>query len=280
MKKQDITYQEKLNELRLDISHPNSKGFVFVFLEGESDIRLFRKLFDLNNCKVETIPGGNPKLEECVSELLKAYPLVIGIRDADFIHLRVKPYTKQNMFLTDLHDMEMILVSEDDVFSAFMFEYSNFSKDEHTEIRNNIISTIEQISLLKYLNYKENLGFEIKSGFQDLISFEKFEIDFNNFFSRILSKSQNALEKDISIILQKLNSIKDIKPEPFQVCNGHDFMKGLSKFIKEKGDGRTLSDDDISSSFRMTFTIDHFKKTQLFCITNKWAGDNKCSIYT
>ena len=53
MKKQDITYQDKFNELRLDMSHPNSKGQAFVLVEGDSDIRLFRKLFDTNHCKVE-----------------------------------------------------------------------------------------------------------------------------------------------------------------------------------------------------------------------------------
>ena len=79
MRKQDITYQDKLNELRLDISHPNNKGIAFVLLEGESDIRLFRKLFDLDNCKVEAIPGGKFKLEACVDELANIYPLIIGI---------------------------------------------------------------------------------------------------------------------------------------------------------------------------------------------------------
>ena len=44
MNKADITYQDKLNELRLDISHPNSSGINFVFVEGDTDIRLFRKL--------------------------------------------------------------------------------------------------------------------------------------------------------------------------------------------------------------------------------------------
>jgi hypothetical protein len=37
MQKSDISYQEKLNELRLDISHPNSSGISFILLEGETD---------------------------------------------------------------------------------------------------------------------------------------------------------------------------------------------------------------------------------------------------
>ena len=41
MKKQDITYEYKLTELRLAISHPNNKRMVFVLLEGKTDIKLF-----------------------------------------------------------------------------------------------------------------------------------------------------------------------------------------------------------------------------------------------
>lgn len=66
MTKRDITYQDKLNELRMDIKHPNNDGVVFVLVEGETDIRLYRKLFDENTTKVECVPGGNPTVEKAV----------------------------------------------------------------------------------------------------------------------------------------------------------------------------------------------------------------------
>ena len=83
----NVTYQDKLNELRLDIIHPKSKGKVFVCVEGESDVRLFRKFFNLDHCKVECIPGGKFKLEECVIELVKVYQLIIG-------KLKIKLFSK------------------------------------------------------------------------------------------------------------------------------------------------------------------------------------------
>lgn len=280
MKKQDITFQDKLNELRLDIAHPNNKGIAFVLLEGDSDIRLFRKLFNLDKCKVETIPGGKFKLEDCVGELVNVYPLIIGIRDADFIHLGNQPYSKANLFLTDLHDMEMMLISEDEVFSALIFEYTPLMKDKHSEVRNNIMISIEQIGLLKWLNEKENLEFKFDAGFQDMISFVNLEIDFAQYFSRVLSKSLNAKLTDISTVQQKLKTLKEINPDSFQLCNGHDFMKALSQFIREAGKGRTLGDEKISSSFRMIYTLAHFKKTKLFNQTKSWADSNCCILYS
>jgi len=280
MNRQDITYQDKLNELRLDISHPNNNGIAFVLLEGKSDVRLFRKLFNLKKCKIENIPGGCPKLEECVGFLVNINPLIIGIRDADFIHLRNEPYSKHNMFLTDYHDMEMMLISENEVFNALLFEYSSLSQDEHAEARNSILTTIEQISLLKWLNEKEHLGYQINVGFQDLISLSDYHLDFERYFSRVLAKSPNAILIDISIVMQKLQSLKETNPDSFQLCNGHDFIEALAKYVRDKGDGRAINDKNISSSLRMAYTFEHYKMTKLFATTKSWSDNNTCLIYT
>lgn len=279
MRKQDITYQDKLDELILDISHPNSKGIVFVLLEGKSDIRLFRKLFNLSNCKVETIPGGKYKLEECVGKLVKNFPLIIGIRDADFIHLGVKPYEKENVFLTDFHDMEMMLVSEDEVFSALTFEFTDLPKDKHSDMRNNIIVSIEQISYLKWLNEEENLEYKFEAGFQDLLSFVNFKIDFKQYFSRVLSKSPNAKITDKTIIINKMKVLEDSNPNPLHLCNGHDFMKAFSQYIKQDESVKNVNDEHVASSCRMTYNFNHYSRTRLHHNTKMWADNNKCVIY-
>ncbi|NJD78626.1 MAG: DUF4435 domain-containing protein [Candidatus Methanoperedens sp.] len=279
MRKQDITYEYKLTELLLDISHPNNKGIVFVLLEGESDIRLFRKLFNLSKCKVEAIPGGKLKLEECVGKLVNIYPLIIGIRDADFIHLGAKLYEKTNVFLTDFHDMEMILISEDEVFSSIVFEFTDLPKDKHSEIRNNIMLSIEQIGYLKWLNEKENLEYKFEAGFQDLISFVNLKIDFDQYFVRVLSNSPNAKITDKTIILDKMKVLKATNPNPLQLCNGHDFMKAFSKYIKQDGSVKNVNDEHIASSCRMTFTFNHYCRTGLYLNTKMWADNTKCVVY-
>ena len=216
MRKQDITYQDKLIELRLDISHPNSKGKAFVLLEGKSDLVFYRKFFSSSNCKLETIPGSKLKVEQCIGELAKDSPIIIGIIDADFIHLGAKSYDKVNVFLTDFHDMEMMLISEDEIFSALMFEYTDLSKDKYSETRNNIMFSIEQISYLKWLNEEEDLDYNFKFGFHEFISFENFKINFSQYFARVLNKSPNAKIKDEKIILEKMKALKDTDPHPLQ----------------------------------------------------------------
>ena len=281
MTRQDITYPEKLNALRLDMSHPNSKGQAFVLVEGDSDIRLFRKLFDTNHCKVECIPGGNPKVEACVETLRTFSALVIGIRDADFIHLNATPYSKSNMFLTDFHDIEMTLIAEDAVFSPILFELTNKQKQEHAAIRTAIFSIIEDVSLLKWLNDREDLRINFgKIGFQDLISLANANIDFPQYFSRLLGKSENIRINDIAIVQEKINALKTQQPNPFQLSNGHDFMHALSKFLGETQQPKRMGDDNIASAFRISFTEALFKKTALYQHTKLWADSNNCVLYT
>ena len=279
MRKQDITYQDKLIELRLDISHPNSKGKAFVLLEGKSDLVFYRKFFSSSNCKLETIPGSKLKVEQCIGELAKDSPIIIGIIDADFIHLGAKSYDKVNVFLTDFHDMEMMLISEDEIFSALMFEYTDLSKDKYSETRNNIMFSIEQISYLKWLNEEEDLDYNFKFGFHEFISFENFKINFSQYFARVLNKSPNAKIKDEKIILEKMKALKDTDPHPLQLCNGHDFMKAISYYLNQVFNVKGVNHENVASSCRMTFSFNHYSSTELYNNTKMWADKNKCVIY-
>jgi hypothetical protein len=279
MTKRDITYQDKLNELRLDIRHPNSKGRAIVLVEGETDIKLFRKFFNLDNCKVENVPGGKLKLEDCVGELLQIHTQTIGIRDADFVHLGTEIYSKPNMFLTDLHDMEMTLIAEDEVFSALLFEFSDIPQEKHDTIRINVLKAFEEISLLKWLNEKEDLRIAFaKTSFMDLMSFRDFKMDFKAYFKRLLSQSEDAKITDIDTIIAKMNGLKALNPDVFQLSNGHDFMKAFAQFLRDNRNV-SLKDDTIASIFRVRFDKVFWTKTILYQDTQQWAEENNCSIY-
>ena len=279
MKKQDITYQDKYDELVMDISHPNNKDRIFILVEGESDVRLFRKLFDSKNCKVESIPGGNVKLEECTDNLSQKYSLVFGVRDSDFIQLGTDTYSKNNMFLTDFHDIEMTLISTDDIFSSIASEYTNIPPEQHSNIRSDIIRSIDYISYLKWLNENKNLEIKFEAGFQDLIAFADLNVNFQEYWKRLLVKSPNAKITEFSIVLTEIDKLKTPSPNPFHLCNGHDFMKALSAFLNSRGNSKGISEAMLSSAFRIAFTKELWEKTLLYSNTKKWADSNNCLIY-
>lgn len=279
MNKSSITYQEKINELRLDISHPNSRGINFVFVEGDTDIRVYRKLFDLEKCKVENIPGGNPKLEECVRTLTANYPLIIGIRDADFLRLNDIPYNERNMFLTDCHDIEKTMLCHEPLINALFFEYSNHLKENHIEIINNIKTSILKLSLLKWLNHLENLELDFSPGFHDLISFDDFSIDITQYINRVLAKSPNAVIKSADEILIKLDNLSLLNPDLLQLTNGHDLLNAMAKYFREKQGRSGISGKDLQSSIRMLFDEKAFQSTNLYNSLIEWQKANATSLF-
>ena len=115
----------KTNEIRMLLGHPSYTNRVIVLLEGEADIRLFRALLNLGAVKIETANSKNDVID-IVNDLAveKCYATqLIGICDADFDHILGTSITCQNIFVTDTHDTEtMILQSR--ASEALIAEYA------------------------------------------------------------------------------------------------------------------------------------------------------------
>ena len=277
MRKQDITYEYKLGQLRFDF--PYSKANIFILVEGETDVRLFRKLFHEENCKVEYIPGGKSKLEECVEELIKQHNLLIGIRDADFIHLEDLPYHKKNIFITDFHDMEMMILYEPEIFSALISHYTALPKSQHLELRDKILRSIEHISYIKWLNEIESIGYNFSIGFGDLLSFGNAGFDIELYFSRLLGKSPLARITEITSILIATDELKQKNPDLFQLCNGKDLITAIWHYLRIVHNVRDINENNMVNLFMIAYTFNHYQKSTLYQDTKKWADDHHCVIY-
>ncbi len=277
----DITYQYKFDELRMDLKHPNNKDTSFILVEGPTDERLYRKLFDLNYCKVEWVPGGNSKLEKCVIDLLPLHSFIIGIRDADFLYFSNSSYTKKNIFLTDLHDIEMSMIAENDIFSAIIHEYlPNYQKKEHLNIKSDIFKIVENLSLWKWINENESLEIPFKEiEFQNLISIENLSIDFEQYLIQLNRTLKKNGHSTTDFPLEQIEKLKSNNLDYFQLTNGHDFLKALAEFLRKKSKNNDLKAATLESVFRINFSYSHFKNTILYKETQKWEIANACRIH-
>lgn len=279
MERRDITYQEKLNELQLDIEHPNNSEQVFILVEGDSDIRLFRKLFNMDICNVERVPGGKRKVEECVGVFLEQ-GYVIGILDADFMHLSEEEYTIPNIFLTDYHDIEITMIAQEPVLNNLLSEYTDIARSQHVQLRDVLFTLIAPISLLKWLNDLEQLELKFTGfGFQDLLNFDQ-DLDMELYFNRVASKSLITEVNTYNELNDKLEILKKQQADLLQLTNGHDFLKTLSKFLNDHSPrARGLHHDNLATNLRVAFNIDIFKNTELYQQINYWASLNELEVY-
>jgi len=113
---------DKANDIRLSLNTPSGSKIVWVLVEGEDDGKIYPKFFDTSKAKVEYV-NGKTSLIEALEILTQETKQVVGIADADFLHLnKLYPQVK-NLFYTDYHDIEMTMLSFEDVRDNLLTEY-------------------------------------------------------------------------------------------------------------------------------------------------------------
>lgn len=277
MKKEDISPIEKINELRLDASNPISKGKIFVLLEGDDDCRIFNRLLAAH-CKVEWVSGGKGQLENALQTLLEAQLpcLIIGIRDADFLHLEGKRTALAELFLTDFHDFEMMMVYADEAFEAITAE---FIGKNNLLFREKLLETLRFVSYLRWWNELNDGRLKFKAtSFGDFFDANSLQIEIEKYLQKLLEKSANATETNAYVLQEQVQNLTNQAHDLFQLCNGHDFMEILKLYFNAKGTSKGVTEARIASQFRTAYTKTTFQQTQLYANLANWAANNQTTI--
>lgn len=279
MNKADCTYTDKITELLLDITHPNNHGKTYILLEGDTDIRLFRKLFNISSSRIEQVPGGNVKVLAALEELLKKSSLVIAIRDADFLHLNNLPSPHINMFMTDYHDIEITMATCNTTYCAVAHEYRQCTDQEHIELRENLMNLIKFVSCLRWYNDMEDIKFNFKAvKLSPFYDGKNNSFDFNGYLKELIKSSTNASIKDRTMIIDDLLFLSKQTKDMFQLSNGHDFVRISAAYFNSINKAG-VSESTLSSNFRVAFSLDSFKRTNLYSQTLAWANANGVNIH-
>lgn len=212
--------------------------------------------------------GGLNSLLSIVCKLSKETNQVIGIRDADFLHLEENIETPENIFLTDFHDAEMMMISYDRPYHEVVREYLGKEKDPQLLSREKILNSIAFIGGLKWINSSDDLNLKFDGlGLGEFYDKQTFMLDEKRFLQAIMKRSNNkkrvVLENEI---LAKIENISDF----LNICNGHDFQKIFAFRInsfRKKG----VSEEEMSRSFRLAYTIEDFQKTNLYQKLQIWS---------
>ncbi len=281
MTREDISDVEKMTELRLDASNPLSKGKIFVLVEGDDDCKIFKRLL-ASHCKVETFSGGVEKLQECVQILVgdsNFRGLIIGIRDADFLYLEGKTSSLPELFLTDFHDLEMMMVYADETFESIMAEFGGKETENPLKLRNDILTVLQFVSYLRWWNDQNNAELKFKAvSYGGVFEGNTLKMDVEKYLMKLISVSPNAIEKDTNLLTLHAKSLEKPTHDLYQLCNGHDFMKILSLYINGKRTQDHINDIRLSAHFRTAYSKPAFYKTQLYANLQKWASENHTTI--
>jgi hypothetical protein len=280
--KQHLDKNSAVNSIRLQLRHPSGADKIWIIVEGETDQKLFSKLINAPHAEIEISHEGVNGVLRSVSELLRETNRILGIRDADFLHLEGKKETAENIFLTDFHDSEMMLILCDNAYHSVAAEYLSKEK-EPSLLREKIFKSLAFIGGIRWINISEcsesSESLELKFeglGFGNFYDGETLVLDEEKCLNDIMRRSPKR-KKEISTADVRLK-IKNISDFP-NLCNGHDFQKAFAlcvSFNSKKG----VNDTEIGKAFRIAYRFKDFQRTELYNQLKEWSNNHSLTLFS
>ena len=276
-----LNENDKIGEIRQARRHPIGKSYLWVLVEGETDQKIYAKLIDGDNTKVETVLGGVESLRKALSILILETTQIIGIRDADFLHLDNRQETITGLFLTDVHDTEMMLLSCDTAFESIVAEYLPLKRIEFKSFRCELLASLLFLAGIRWLNNTEGLELNFKGvsldGFYNAINLTINKIEC---IQAIENRSPN---KNRLIQLDEIDlKIADIS-DHYNLCNGHDVEKAFAQHVtivnQSVSNTKGAKDTDIGKALRMAYRKEDFKTTKLYASIKDWEVQTGYALF-
>jgi hypothetical protein len=259
---------DKINDIRLSLNSIMGCSIVWILVEGEDDCKIYPKFFVERSARVEFVNGGKAQLSIALDTLTKESKQVIGIQDADFVHLEKIYDEAKNLFYTDYHDIEMTMLSFDAVRDNMFTEYGLKNR---LNVWNNVLTQAAFVGFIRWYNNKNDCRILFSGlGYGHLIDLRDGTISLNkhDLLNELNTRSRNKVRE---LTLADLNAFIDENrtSDLLNVCNGHDVTALLSLFV-----GGAVSHKELCRHLRLSFTLRDFLCTKLYCTLFDWQTTN------
>ena len=253
----------------------------FLIVEGPTDERFFSVFVNADHCRI--VPANGKEQAIITLNILEKAKSkgVLCIVDADFWHVEsVKPYS-QNLYVTDTHDLETLILASP-AFDKLVSELMTESKQKiyKKKLLGLLLKSGVVIGYLRWLSSKSRLNLNLK--FKG-ISCEQF-ID-----KKTLSISVRRLIREVKknsakpqISEKKLRKgivkIGRGKHDPWLICSGHDLIEILVigfHHIFGARRAKTLDSDQVEAFLRMSYDSRYFQSTKIYASIKDWEKQNK-----
>lgn len=269
-----------------------------VFVEGGGDFKLWRNFMQKLTTKVTICNGcdnviaatmlGNEKGIRC-----------FGIIDSDFRKILGAEELPNNIFVTDDHDIEMMICHTESL-AKVLNNYDSSQKIDDYEasngsVRDFVLALSNQIGYLKLLHKRKNLNIELKHKNDDneivLPSYEKFlskqcqiksveeMIRYLLQWSESHGKRPNKTFEEV-VEAYKIESATE--QDTWQLSNGHDFVYLLAYVIWKKIGCKRKTRQELESDLVLAYEQEYFKNSSMYSVMNDWflANNNNNTLFS
>jgi len=260
----------------------------FLIVEGDTDQRFYGRFIDEESCQT-VAANGKPSAKQNairIIEILKNenFDGALAIVDADFSRLEGKEPDNDNIFMTDTHDLEtMILKSH--ALEKLLAEYGskekieNITKSKSKDIRQMLLEIGIQIGYLRWVSEKKNLALKFEEiNFSAFVNENNLTINVTVMIDTVIKNSSKENPK-VGNLQNQMNILSSHNHDPWDVCCGHDLVCILSiglhrVFGSGSNKARDVSIEQIEKYMRMSYEQAYFLATQLYKSLKAWEKTN------
>lgn len=287
--KQYIDWRRVANEvMMLRRMHRGS----FMIVEGPTDARVFRNLVDNRNCKLVIAYSKNNAIKALHELEERGQKGILAIVDADYWALDGVLVEDPNLFLTDTHDLEtMILLSPalEKVISEYLpGDKVGLLERIGEEIREELVRIGLSIGYLRWINDREDLYLCFDSlPISTCLDSGTLDLDMDQIIkaSTIGSRNHTMSAKSIR---HKLDELSTQNGDPWHICQGHDLVLILEVVLPVMLDrivGRRNADrtrtraraEILDKELRLAYEHSFFIRTRLYVSIRDW--ETRCTPY-
>lgn len=281
------------------VNSARMSGIVYMYVEGESDERFWNKFVDSNNVKLQVCHECK-QLFEVVDEHINQNVMgFLAVTDRDFYAILGGTPNKTNLFITDDHDLEMMMYHKGNAFQELTNaidrggKIAKYEQSGHNLLKDAIEIT-DDIGYCKLVSIKKglNLKFSEENEHSHEISRPKYEDAIDNAtgaylgMDRIVSKihgfcmSCKQKPPKVHDIIKEVTVEKANTYDSWQLSNGHEVSNLLAVLIHRRCKHKKKLDQDIIESVLYAgYKPQDFHLTVLYLDMNKWAKQNKIKLF-
>ncbi len=278
--KNDITAQDIANEIRMTRSQFNGS---FLIVEGETaDLRVYGRLVDREICQI--IPAHGK--ENAVNSLSildgEEFVGVLAIVDADFWRLDGKEPQTTNLFITDSHDLETMLLKSL-ALEKLLDEFGSKGKMDRCvqkkglNIRQLLLDIGRPLGYFRWISQRDGHALTFAGVvYSKFVDRRTLSLHVPKMINTIKNKSgRHAL--DDNRLQNLINDAVDEKHNLWDVCSGHDLVRILSiGLCQVLGSNKqdNVNPEMLEKFLRTGYETIYFYTTDLYKSLKNWEQDN------
>jgi len=254
----------------------------FLIVEGDTDKRIYGRFIRAEVCRLEVAHSRENAIAATLILEQESFVGILAIVDADFDVLESRIFSSPNIFLTDTHDLETMMLKSP-ALEKLLEEMG--SADKHVEFRKRrgkemweaLLEEALHIGYLRWVSIRHGHALKFEQlKYREFTNSDTLTVSLALLIKTIKNHSQKPHLPDQDL-LQQIEAIRDETHDRWLVCCGHDLISllsvGLHKAIGS-WNWKEIEPEIIERSLRLAYESAWFRDTWLYASIRKWEELN------